>query len=243
MADGGAGRRVRQSGGVRSAYDTVAREIADMAAYWGERKADWLDAAAEEFDELVEPFTFHRLEATRREIHGVNGLFTEWALFEWNMLDGKTPLERYIELRPGGVGAQTLERLQQIARTHLYSRFAILGKDRGSGMVRLADTRTACSFEVCDPRVCAIDRWSDGTVAARIAQVDGMWQTISQVHLYDVARPEDTAVDGPGAVHPEDAGRAPDTADMSFFVRMLRDTIGMSGRYASTLRLRTVPAS
>ena len=236
----GRGRLKREA---RHLCGAVAREIADMAAYWGRRKIGWLDAASEEFDKLVEPFTFHVMDVTPLEIQAVNRFFTEWVLFERPMCGDRTPLEIYIERRPDGVPAETLRRLRQVAETHLFSRFAILGKDRSSDMVTLQDVLAGQRYEVFDSCICAQDRWRDGSIAMRIAQVDGLWQAVGKTHLYDIAKPGLTAADGPGAVHPEDRGCKPDTGAMSFYLRLLRDVIGVSGRYTSTLRLRPAPAA
>ena len=46
------------------------------------------------------------------------------------------------------------------------------------------------------------EHWSDGAIAVRLACVDDVWLTAGQLYLYDIARLSDTAVDGPGAVHP-----------------------------------------
>lgn len=218
----------------------LERDIAKIAAYWGERKRTWLDEAAQTFDELVEPFTYHMLDVTDCEVRAVNLCFTEWVLFERPMHDNKTPLELYIERQPSGISADALDRLQQVAATQFFSRFAIAGKDRESGMAVLRDMRTGERYNVHDPLLCKVDRWRDGVIALRIAQVDGLWQAISATHLYDIASPRKTAVDGPGAVHPEDRKRAPHTASMSFYLRFLRDVIGADGRYTSTVRLRDV---
>ena len=243
MGAAGKSERARSKGETRRLCRAVEREIAGMAAYWGRRKMGWLDAASEEFDELVEPFTFHVMDVTPLEIQAVNRFFTEWVLFERPMCGDRTPLEIYIDRRPDGVPAEAFRRLRQVADTHLFSRFAILGKDTESDMVTLRDVRTGRCYEVCDPCICAQDRWSDGTIAMRIAQVDGLWQAVGQTHLYDVAKPELTAADGPGAVHPEDRGGELNTEAMSFYLRLLRDVIGISGRYTSTLRLRTASAA
>lgn len=214
-----------------------------MAAYWGERKRTWLDEAAQAFDEMVEPFTYHVLDVTVEEILAVNLCFTEWVLFERPMRSGKTPLELYIERCPSGVPADAFDRLRQVVATHFFSRFAIIEKDCKTSMAAVRDMRTGERYDVLDKRLCSIDRWRDGVIAMRIAWVDGLWRTVSAMHLYDVASPQATAIDGPGAVHPEDRERSSDIASMSFYLRLLRDTIGMDGRYTATFRTSIVPGA
>lgn len=217
----------------------VERDIAEMVEYWGRRKIGWLDRAAEEFNALVAPFTYHVLDVTVMEIKTVNCYFTEWFMFERPLRDGKTPLQLYIDRSPD-VGRKSLDRLQQVMETQFFARFTIADKDRLAKMATLCDVQTGTSYKVFDPCVCSRKNWSDGVIAQRIACVDGVWQVVGQARLYDVASAQKTMTDGPGAVHPEDAGREPSTADMSLYIRMLRDTIGIDGRYTPTFRLRVV---
>ena len=221
-----------------AAAGRVQRDVAAMAEYWGHRKLGWLDRAGEEFDMLVEPFTFHVLEVTAREIQAVNGYFTEWVLFERVMRDGMTPLQLYVERQPAGASRERLNRLDQIAQTQFFARFAILEKEPAHDRATLEDLSTGDRFSVFDRALCHQRRWSTGSISERIACVDGLWQFVGQAHLYDVASPEEVGEDGPGAVHPEDAGREPSTAAMSPYVRLLRDVIGVHGRYTPTIRLR-----
>ena len=58
-----------------------------------------------------------------------------------------------------------------------------------------------------------------------------------QLYLYDIARLSDTAVDGPGAVHPEDLQDGFDTSCISFFLRLVRDIMGAQGRYVKSLNI------
>lgn len=231
-----AGNRAYGSGAAR----LVERDIAEVAAYWGRRKLGWLDRASEEFDALVMPYTFHVMDVTGQDIQAVNGYFTEWFLFERPLHDGKTPLELYIDQKPGGADAERLRRLQQVRETQFFARFAIEEKIPSAHIAQLCDVQTGRRYEVFDPVVCSQGRWRDGTISQRIACVDGMWQVVGQARLYDKASPGSVGADGPGAVHPEDAGRDPSTADMGLYLRLLRDVIGIYGRYAPTFRLRTL---
>ena len=69
--------------------------------------------------------------------------------------------------------------------------------------------------------------------------MDGLWQVVGQVHLYDRADPDVTRVDGPGALHPDDL-RAEDMCDAGLFLRLVRDVLGVDGRYAPTLSMVSV---
>ena len=103
----------------------------------------------------------------------------------------------------------------------------------------LLDVGTDRRYEVCDGALCKNARWRNGTIAERIAWVDGLWQVVGQVHLYDRADPDATRVDGPGALHPADL-RAEDMCDAGLFLRLVRDVLGVDGRYAPTLSMVSV---
>lgn len=206
-----------------------------MAQYWGERKACWRDCAAEEFEGFVRPRAMHEEVPDFDVLCMVNMGFTEWVLFERPLRNGRTPLQLYIGRAPDCVGSDAVERLRQVERTHVFSRFAILDKDRDSGMAILRDTRTDLVYDVRDPVLCHRNRWRDGTIAERIACVDDVWQVVGQTRLYDRALPQFTSEDGPGELHEEDRG-IPGIDEAGFFLRFLRDVMGEEGRYASTLR-------
>ena len=75
----------------------VDRDILDFAEYWGARKARWIDAASSEFEEYVHPFAMRMRSPLPRYLAMTNIYFTEWALFERPLIDGRTPLQLYIE--------------------------------------------------------------------------------------------------------------------------------------------------
>lgn len=215
----------------------VERDVARMAEYWGERKMGWREEAAAEFERAVRPLAFFEEPPARDRIDAVNMCFTEWSLFERPLRRGRTPLQLYVEAASEDAREVSLWRLRQVEQTQFFSRFAILGKDLDRGIALLRDVRTGGEYDVLDPFLCSRDRWSAGTIAERVACVDGVWQVVGQARLYDHATPDETAHDGPGELHPEDADDAV-LRDASFFLRLVRDVMGLDGRYAQTLSLR-----
>ena len=218
----------------------VERDVARMAEYWGERKMGWREEAAAEFERAVRPLAFFEEPPARDRIDAVNMCFTEWALFERPLRRGRTPLQLYVEAASEDAREVSLCRLRQVEQTQFFSRFAILGKDLDRGIALLRDVRTGGEYDVLDPFLCSRDRWSAGTIAERVACVDGVWRVVGQARLYDHATPDETAHDGPGELHPEDADDAV-LRDASFFLRLVRDVMGLDGRYAQTLSLRKPP--
>lgn len=217
----------------------IEREVAQMAEYWGERREGWRDAAADEFERIVMPACLYGPEQDFRRLQMVNMCFTEWVLFERQLREGKTPLQLYVETPPEGTSEFTVDHLRQIDETQFFARFAILDKDPETSRAMLLDVGTDRRYEVCDGALCKNTRWRNGTIAERIACVDGLWQVVGQVHLYDRADPDATRVDGPGALHPDDL-RAEDMRDAGLFLRLVRDVLGVDGRYAPTLSMVSV---
>ena len=214
----------------------IEGDISRMASYWGARKARWRDAAGIEFEKIVRPFALYSDAPSREGIDAANMCFTEWALFDRPLERGRTPLQLYIERRPDGVADLEVARLRQIEQSQFFSRFEIVSKDAASGCAVLRDVRTGRRYLVHDPFLCTNNRWQDGTIAERIGCVDDAWYVVGQARLYDHATPAQTEHDGPGEIHPEDRGD-PILRDAGFFLRLVRDVMGIEGRYTPTLSL------
>ena len=217
----------------------IEREVAQMAEHWGERKEGWRDAAADEFERIVMPACLYGPERDFRHLQMVNMCFTEWVLFERSLREGKTPLQLYIETPPEDASRSMVDHLKQVDGTQFFSRFAILDKDVEMGSAVLRDARTDRRYEVFDEVLCSNPRWRNGTIAERIACVDGTWRAVGQVHLYDRADPGETCVDGPGELHPGDP-RYEQMRDAGFFLRLTRDVLGLDGRYAPTISVMSL---
>lgn len=213
---------------------TLDRDILEMAEYWGERKTCWLDAASDEFQACVQPCSMSRERPTSRYVSMVNTYFTEWVLFERPLAYGRTPLQLYIDRVADGVSSGARDRLRQVERTQFFSRFAILEKDERLYRAVLSDVRTGRGYEVIDPVLCTTQRWRDGTIAERIACVDGVWRPVGQARLYDRAPAHHPYAVAPGEELGE--GEASDALASSYYLRLLRDVLGVEGRYASTLK-------
>ena len=194
--------------------ESVGNDIADMAQFWMLRKFQFLESAREQFEIIVDPWLSYCEEPSQNEIVVYNMAFTDWLLFERPYYHGKTLLELYVDEPPASLSPASLRRLEQVR-----------------------DTRTDRRFDVYDPHIVQKEHWREGAIAVRIACVDDVWLTAGQLYLYDIARQSDTAVDGPGAVHPEDLEDGFDTSCISFFLRLVRDIMGAQGRYLKSLNI------
>lgn len=233
--------RSRRGGdGGRGGRGTVLeRDMDRVADYWRKRGGGEIDGASEEFSRIVMPQMLFERDPCRSDLDCMSLGMTEWFLFERPLESGLTPLQSFVEDPPAGTPKAVLDRLRQVARTQFFSRFAIMGKNALTGVAALCDTRTDTCYDVLDRHLCANGRWQDGVIAERIAYVDGAWQLVGRLHLYDVAPPQPVTQEAPGEIHPEDQDRAGYWEAAGFYLRLLRDCIGIEGRYHRTLRVRT----
>ena len=221
--------------GFRDVLDDIDR----MALYWTRHKDEIVCPACDEFAAYTRPKYLYEQDPLPEHIRAVNGYFTEWLIFERPTFEGdRTPLEHFVDKRPIAMPKRSWKRLEQVAETQFFSRFAICEKDLGTSVSALADVENGKRYEVFDEHLCRVSHWRDGTIALRIACVDGEWLTVGQACLYDVAAPEVTALDGPGAIHPEEEAALPDAMRESFYLRLIHDTLGIDGRYSATARFR-----
>lgn len=223
---------------------TTARDVEldmnEVARYWALRKFQYIDRARMEFELLIDPALYHAENPSNEDMMLCNQCFTEWMIFDWTGYKGGSLLQGYLAAPPRSLGARRRDRIEQIAGTQRFSRFEILDKDPSDGMLVLRDVQDLERYEVSDEHACNIDRWRDGTLGIRIAQVDGSWYHVGINHLYDKAPVEVTGADGPGMLHEEELDRHPWLLDSTFFERLLHDVMGSDGRYQPTMRSRSL---
>ncbi len=182
------------------AFRIAKDDVDQMAAYWMARKDELMGMTGDFFASLIDPAFAYEEEPDDLMSVQFNICYTEWLLFECKLLGGYTPLMAYVDQPPSYVDTDALDSLREVVRTQFFSRFAILEKRKRAGMATLRDVMDGRCYEVFDPHLCSIDGWKDGTIALRIARVDGVWQTVGQVCMYDRAPEAATRRDGPGCV-------------------------------------------
>lgn len=215
--------------------------VTAMATYWATRKHEFLWLAGDLFVGFVDPACRYGEEPLTTD-EQLNAIFTEWVLYEFPFYDGRTLLKEYLVHPPHAADERDRALLEQVARTQFFSRFEIRAKDRSTGMCTLVDVQTARRYDVLDPHICTNDRWQTGTIARRIACVRGTWLPVGQTVFYDRAAPHETASDGPGCFHPEDRIRKPWAEQAGFYLRLVRDILGIDGRYRATSQFFPVDA-
>lgn len=217
-------RRVAQA--AQAAVNAAAENL--MA-----RKHEALGLSSEMFLEFVDPAMFHGEQPFLDEDY-FNTIFTEWVLFEAPVFEGRTPLQEYLAHPPAHAAKQDVALIRKVIETQFFSRFEIRYKDTDTGICTLVDVCTDKRYDVFNEALCATERWRDGTIALRIARIEGIWVHVGHVQLYDRAAPIHTSVDGPGFFHPEDRVRKPQAEHAGFYLRLIRDIIGIDGRYRRT---------
>ena len=212
----------------------VDRDILDFAEYWGARKARWIDAASSEFEEYVHPFAMRMRSPLPRYLAMTNIYFTEWALFERPLIDGRTPLQLYIEQSARTLPEDSLDRMRQVERTQFFSRFSIVEKDVAASRVRLVDVWTGKCLR--GPRSGdLLDRALARGHHRRTHRVRGRHLVpVGQARLYDCAPVGQSIQDDLG--EPRDVGAQGEEAG-SYYLHLLRDVIGVDGRFSNTLKL------
>lgn len=210
----------------------VAGDIDALARYWAARGRELLPEAGDEFISFVKPAFLYGVDPAIGH-DDFNALFTEWLLFDYTR-GGRTPAQKYAARPPAGTGPERAARIRQVVGTQLFSRFIIRDKDAPSGLAVLEDVRTSRRRDVYDPALCARERWRDGTIGERIACVDGLWLSIGTVRLYDRAPPRATSSAAPVGTRREDRRHAPEADGASCYLRLVRDVIGIDGRYRRT---------
>lgn len=195
-----------------------------------------IDVAFEEFVGYIDPAVLYVRRPSERDFMAIEMCFSEWLMVERPLHDGLTPLQLAAEMSPESVAAADVRALKEVAASQFFSRFAICDKDAQTGVASLCDVRSGACYEVLAPHVCENDRWSDGSIALRIAYVDGRWQEAGKVNLYDRCEPKPVTPLSAGEVHPDDED-LPEALLASYYLRLVRDLMGIDGLYRKTAHI------
>ena len=212
-------------------YDDVNDDLRRVFECWGRRGTDYFARAQDEYEEAVMPLVCYSDVADPFEVEQMNLSFTEWFLFEFDLGNGMTPVERFVADFASTEPEERVRRLRQVAQTHRFSRFAIRDKDTVSGKMLLRDLRDGRERVVRAPVACRKSTWNEGTLSMRIARVEGEWIHVGLTMLYDRA-PVPLGSCGHEAPTALLRGR-----HESYFLSFLHDVMGLGGAYSGTMRL------
>lgn len=227
-----------------SIYELVEEDIASVYVRWADRGAEYFERSRSEYERVVDPAAYYRQDPDMSELEAVNLSYTEWFLFEFGMRGGKSPVECYVDDPPSDATRAQLGRLRQVADTQFFSRFGIEGKRRDEGDVELVDLMGGGGYVAHVPVACHRRSWRTGSLAVRIARVDGHWMQVGGMLLYDRSPSRRAAGAGPGEFH-EDVGveLGPDGWSLtererseSYYLNFLHDVMGLGGAFTDTFR-------
>lgn len=211
MAAMNAGKRVRQR-------FPRPEEIIEALEQTREEHPQEYEFSCNLFEVFVNPEVIYNDAPTPDELVRLNAAFTEWFLFDCDVLEGRTPFE---------VMAKDDPTLAECAQTQFYSRFWVVERDAERKQVTLRDMATCEDYIVRSTHIARNERWAKGTLGTRIAQAHGVWHEIGQMVLHDNApsEPLPQAEERKGHVQ----------HDATAFIKNLEQLLGRRGAYADTL--------
>lgn len=212
-----------------STYDLVQEDVADVFERWADRDAPYFETSRLLFEYLVMPAAEYLESPPESLLEQTSLAYTEWLLFEYPIDGLHTPIELYAMMPSGMVSEGRAGRIEQVARTQRFSQFALGEKNPREGTVRVRDVNTGDELELCCPDAATRHRWKMGLLGARIALVNGSWVCVGGVKFYDRAPDADPSLrDRPTDI---------DCVTGSFYLDLLRETIGIDGAYFDSLNL------
>lgn len=225
--------------------ELVGRDLFMVFERWEDREAEYFDRSREEYERFVRPTVCYEEFPDPEVMKHVNICYTEWFLFEFLLARGMTPLELFVDEPPAGVSEACLDRLDQVAVTEAFSRFAIREKHLPGDRVRLYDLRAMREVIVRLPVVNRRSTWDDGTLSLRVARVDDEWVGVGKTLFYDRSPLVDEMEPGPGErdacciLAQADEGwhyvhHAPSS---SYYLNFVHELIGIDGSCADSFRI------
>lgn len=189
------------------------------------------ERARDLFSTFVDPAINYMPHPTSAQINAVNCAFTEWCFYDF-VLDpdpdggpfaGTTVLEDAAREDPS---------LKRLADTQFFSSFWVIEQDREHGLSLLREQTTCQDFIVHDPMIARRERWASGTLNARLALSDGIWETCGRCISHDNHETEPM---------PQRLGEGkPPKCDRARFILLTRDLQGVDGRYLQSMSAENI---
>jgi hypothetical protein len=171
------------------------------------------------------------METYPAQINAVNCAFTEWCFYDF-VLDpdpdggpfaGTTVLEDAAREDPS---------LKRLADTQFFSSFWVIKQDREHNLSLLREQTTCQDFIVHDPMIARRERWASGTLNARLALSDGIWETCGRCISHDNHETDPM---------PQRRGEGePPKCDRARFILLTRDLQGVDGRYLQSMSAENI---
>ena len=189
-------------------------------------RPDDLARAKELFTNYVNPAIYYMPHPTVAQINALNCAFTEWCFFDF-VLD---PDPEGTPLAGGSVLEAAAERddtLRRLADTQFFSSFWVIEQDAEHDLSLLRETTTCQDFIVHDHMMAHRRNWTQGVVNARIASIDGIWETCGKCLSHDKKESDPLPQSLSSSTMPRH--------DRSRFIALTRDLQGVNGRYLESV--------
>lgn len=244
------------------------QDIQKVVDFWQAKCHRFLRMANDEFLGVVNPALAYDDEPNQQQVRCLSLCFTEWLLFERSVSTAGTLLNQYINLKPPLATIQAIKRLGKVRDTQFFARFNVLERDAEQGLVLLRDDHTELEYLVYDTSLARFHPWSESVIAERIAKVNNAWIYIGKTRFVDRASRsaktprtvnatlaftawqygesstscQTDMSTSKGDLAPGSLEGMPVWKDMTikptFYLRMLRDVLGMDGRFSREARFR-----
>jgi len=131
----------------------------------------------------VEEFFGNSINVDKYDHKILSGLFNEWFIFDFQpTISEATPVSQYYFKNPYNLPEIQLKELEQIIKTEKYSMYQIKEVKKGKWL-DLADIFSGKSYKVYDIKGSSNTN-DKGTLAGRLAKVDGKWIVVGSDPLY-----------------------------------------------------------
>lgn len=154
---------------------------------WSYEQDDCIEKAQQLYKRVVNPIVYHEKYPSPEAFQHANLCFTEWFMFDFNMSDGHSPLESFLERASSDIPVEQRQTLKEIAASHVFSHFSIRHKNIDSGHVLLRDICSDADYTARLPNACQRTSWERGMLSVRIGCVGGTWHQVGKTMAYDRA--------------------------------------------------------
>ncbi len=131
----------------------------------------------------VEEFFDNKVDIDKYDHKILSGLFNEWFIFDFHpTVSEATPVNQYYFKNPNNLPETQIKELEQIIKTEYYSMYQIKEVKKGEWL-NLVDVFSGKSYKVFDIKGSSNTN-DKGTLAGRLAKVDGKWIVAGSDPLY-----------------------------------------------------------
>ena len=125
----------------------------------------------------------------------LGALFAEWFIFDYQLPNGRTPLQDYVLENPEQQSNSVIRRFKESVETQVAADFWISKVNAAAGLLELEAVEGGKTYFVYDWTLSKELDGTEGMLGMRIIQVEGRWVTAGNPIYYLPAKPTDRAKD------------------------------------------------